>query len=71
MPTWFMHDISKTASSTEHSFTVVLAVPYTTTMGGETIVHILAKITGRQVCVFPVTPDTVGATQTEMKGADM
>lgn len=31
-PTWFMHDIEKTASITEH-ITVVLAIPYTTTMG--------------------------------------
>lgn len=30
--------------------------------GGEgvgTIIHILAHITGKQVCIFPVTPDTV------------
>lgn len=33
IPTWFMHDIEKTASITEH-VTVVLAIPYTTTMRG-------------------------------------
>lgn len=32
-PTWFMHDIEKTVSITEH-VTVVLAIPYTTTMRG-------------------------------------
>lgn len=55
-------------------------------MGGEgvgTVIHILAHITGKLVCIVPVTPDTVfffllflflnqtvGATQIEMKGAD-
>lgn len=45
--------IQKTASITEHSITVVLAVPYTTTMGGETIIHILAQSTGKLVFYFP------------------
>lgn len=51
----------KTASITEH-ITVVLAIPYTTTMGGEgvgTVIHILAHITGKLVCIVPVTPETV------------
>lgn len=56
-----MHDKEKTASITER-ITVVIAIPYTTTMGGGgwgTIIHILAHITGKLVCIFPVTPDTV------------
>lgn len=32
MPTWFMHDKEEAASGTER-ITVVLAIPYTTTMG--------------------------------------
>lgn len=56
-----MHDIEKTASITER-ITVVLAIPYTTTMGEGgvgTVIHILAHITGKLVCIVPVTPDTV------------
>lgn len=49
-PTWFMHDIEKTASITER-ITVVLAIPYTTTMGGRAIIHILAHITGKLGCI--------------------
>ena len=55
-----MHDKEKSASTAE-SITVVLAIPYTTTIGegAGTIVHILAHITGKLVRIVPVTPDTV------------
>lgn len=48
------------ASITER-VTVVLEIPFTTTMGGGegTIIHIPAHITGKPVCIFPVTLDTV------------
>lgn len=49
-----------TASITER-ITVVLAIPDTTTIGeggGGAIIHILAHITGKLVCIPPVTPDS-------------
>lgn len=58
MPTWFIHDKEKAAFVTER-ITVVLAIPYTTTVGVETIIHILAHITGKLVSIFPVTPHKV------------
>lgn len=63
-PTWFMHDIEKTASITaRHSCSSNTIHDYhgRERVGGVgTIIHILAHITGKLVfCIFPVTPDTV------------
>lgn len=69
-----MHDIGKTASITEQ-FTVVLAIPYTTTIMGDHLTHSRTQNKGLLVGYIPGTPavflyQTTGATEIEINGTE-